>query len=245
MRRPAATAAALAALLAGPASASAQSMPPLFWLVGSPDPANQPAGTVNLALVVGARGRDAELRYRTEGGAPYAGPGRTGNVPLAQLEGLTPAQVAAADARVVFRLRRPAGTFACEGALKGGRGSGSCAFDGDEAFAAHLERSGVGRPTEAQLRDLAMNEVELGLVDELAAQGYATPSLEELAHAGRHGVSLAFLRSMGAAGFRGRSLRELVQLADHKVTPEFVREVNARAGSRQSLDAILRQFQRG
>lgn len=273
MRRPAATA-ALAALLAGPGHASPQGVPSVFWTVGGPDPARQPAGTVNLALIVGTQGRDAALRRAREGGPPYAGPGRTGNVPLGELEGLTSAQISAADARVRFYLRRPAGTFACEGTFHGGNGSGSCGFAADAGFAGELERRGIGPATEVQLLALAMHEVELGFVEELASQGYATPSAAELVMAGEHGVGTAFLRSMGGAGLPGgtvpglvlladhgvtpelvRGIRalgytdvtpeQLAALADHEVTPEAVRRINERAGSRQSIGAILRYVQRG
>ena len=92
--------------------------------------------------------------------------------------------------------------------------------------------------------------------------------------AGEHGVGTEFLRSMGAAGLSGgtvpglvlladhgvtpelvRGIRalgytdvtpeQLAALADHEVTPDAVRRINERAGSRQSIGAILRYVQRG
>jgi hypothetical protein len=275
MRRPAAPA-ALAALLATATAAytSTHDAPALLWAIGGPDPASRPpAGMVNLALIHHTPGRADPTRQGVTGGPPQAGPGRTGNVPLGELEGLTPAQLAAAESEVSFRIRREAGTFACEGTLRAGRGSGRCGFTADEGFAAELDRRGVGRPTAAQQVALAMNEVGLGHVEALAAARGATPGVADLVLVAEHGVELEYLRAVAATGFRGpvrdvvkladreveaglvRAMRELgydaitadelVSLKSQGVTPDFVRQVNQAAGSRQPVPYLLRRAQRG
>ncbi|MBV9109012.1 MAG: hypothetical protein JO306_06375 [Gemmatimonadetes bacterium] len=210
-------AAALAALLAQPGAGHAQASH-VTWVAGGPRPESRPpAGTVNLALVLGSGPR--ALRQSDVGGAPHAGPGRTRDVALAEMEGLTAQQLAAPQAEVRFRLHRDAGTFDCRGALHGGRGNGTCDFAADEAFAAELARRGVGRPTAAQQLVLGVHEARLSLLDALAASHVATPTVAELVRAAEAGVDATYVRGIIAAGHHARSLGEVVDLHDRGVQP--------------------------
>lgn len=264
MRRSAITAVAAALLSRTAAPAAAQDVPSIQWTASGGGSAGMPQGAVNFSLTY----RSAPGTRGAAGRTSQASPGRAGNLAITQLEGLTPAQVAAAEAPVRFKLRRDAGTFECEGAFNAGRGSGTCGFAPSAAFAAQLEQRGVGRPTAFQQFSLALHDVGTAYLDELAAQRYARPAVAELVDAGLHGAGLEFLKGMGAAGYKLGSLPELVRLRDHAVTPEFVgqmrelgydgltvsqlatlaahgvtpefvRQANQRAGSRQPLEQLI------
>ncbi|HEV2150224.1 MAG TPA: hypothetical protein VGR37_22690 [Longimicrobiaceae bacterium] len=178
------------------------------------------------------------LRYETSRG----GTGTTSRpVPLRELEGLTAAQLSSsAGTPVRFRLRREAGVFDCEGSLRDGRGSGQCDFAADARFAAGLDRRGIGRPTAAQQFSLALHDVGLAFVDELASQGYARPDVAELVRAGQHGARLDYLRSMGELGYRVGSLAELVRMKDHGVNAEFVRGLASHGYRDLPADELVR-----
>ncbi|HEV2149287.1 MAG TPA: hypothetical protein VGR37_17930 [Longimicrobiaceae bacterium] len=157
---------------------------------------DSPPGTVHL-----------RLRYR-------AGDPAGGTVRLSVRPG---------ELEVPGRLRREAGTFTFEGALRDGRGAGRWTFAADPGLAELLERRGAGRPSPGQQFWLAVGGLGRDFLDELRAQGYADPGVPELVRAARHGVGAEYLREMGAQGYRFGSLGVLVRMYDHGVTPAYAR----------------------
>jgi beta-lactamase regulating signal transducer with metallopeptidase domain len=147
------------------------------------------------------------------------------NVPLAQLEGLTPAQLSGAGGPVQFRLRRDAGTFTFEGVVRNGVGAGTFSFAPDASFPAELVKRGFAKPTPAEQYQLARHDVGYAFLDELTTQGYAKPQTADLVRAGQHGVGTAYLREMGALGYRLGSIESLITLRDHGVTPAYIRDL--------------------
>jgi hypothetical protein len=159
--------------------------------------------------------------------------------PLAGLDGLSAAQVAASGP-IHFRLRHDAGTFAFDGSFRNGRGTGHFSFAADPAFAAALASRGMQRPTPEQQFSLARHGVGLAYLDELAAQGYARPTTEQMVQAGVNGGDLADLRELGSLGYRLGSVDALIRMNNNGVTPAFVREL-ATAGYRSlSVDDLLK-----
>lgn len=146
------------------------------------------------------------------------------DVPLSELEGLDARGAEGGAAR--FRLRREAGTFAFNGTFSDGEGVGSYTFTPDAAFAAALARRGLARPTPQQQWSLALGDVGIAYLDELARQGYArSVTTAGLVRAGEHGAGLRYLREMGALGYRVGTLDALITLRDHGVTASYVREM--------------------
>ncbi|HET7461517.1 MAG TPA: hypothetical protein VFJ82_09710 [Longimicrobium sp.] len=146
------------------------------------------------------------------------------DVPVSELEGLDAGNAAGGAAR--FRLRREAGTFAFNGTFSDGEGVGSYTFTPDAGFAAALARRGLARPTPQQQWSMALGDVGVGYVDELARQGYArTVTTAGLVRAAEHGAGLRYLREMGALGYRVGTLDALITLRDHGVTASWVREM--------------------
>jgi beta-lactamase regulating signal transducer with metallopeptidase domain len=148
-------------------------------------------------------------------------------VPIARLEGLSPAQLQGGPSSVHFTVRRDAGTFTFDGTCRDGVGAGTYTFSPSATFAVELEKRGLGRPTPADQYQLARHDVGLAFVNELTAQGYRRPDISELVRAGQHGVHLEYLRGMGELGYRLGALDPLITLRDHGVGPDFVRELAA------------------
>lgn len=167
-----------------------------------------------------------ESRRDTAGGSHESNWSSSHSVGLEKLQGLSREQAfSAAGTNVRFDLRREAGTFACEGWFRQGKGSGHFTFVPDQGFASELGRRGLGSPDERQLFALARADVGLALLDELRAQGYERPTLEQLVRMGDHGVHADYVRGMGGMGYRLGSIDELVRMRDHGVGPDFVREL--------------------
>jgi beta-lactamase regulating signal transducer with metallopeptidase domain len=147
------------------------------------------------------------------------------NVPIAQLKGLTAAQLTGAGGPVQFTLERDAGAFTFEGVIRNGVGAGTFSFAANAKFPEELARRGFARPTAREQYQLARHDVGFAFLDELTAQGYAKPQTPDLVRAGQHGVHATYLREMGALGYRFGSLDPLITLRDHGVTPAYVREL--------------------
>lgn len=144
-------------------------------------------------------------------------------VNLADLPGLEPARLAAsASGPVHFRIARDAGRLDCQGEASNGQGSGDCRFTPDAAFAAELERRGIGTARPEQLFALTMSDTGRSLLDELARQNYARFNVADLVDAGDHGIAFDYLRDMGRHGYRVGSLAALVRVRDHGVDPAYV-----------------------
>jgi hypothetical protein len=146
-------------------------------------------------------------------------------VPLSALAGLTAQAIQGADGGVRFRLTRDAGTFSCEGRAGRGRGAGTFEFLPDPNFAIEIAKRGYERPTPAEQFDLALNNVNYDVIDELQTETYARPTIHALVEMGMHGVSLDFLRGLNELGYRVGTVDRLIELRDHGVTPDYIREL--------------------
>jgi beta-lactamase regulating signal transducer with metallopeptidase domain len=167
------------------------------------------------------------------------------SIPIAQLEGISPAMLSGAGGPVQFSLRRDAGTFSFEGALRFGVGAGTYTFAPSASFSSELAKRGLARPTAAQQYALARNDIGFAFLDELTAQGYARPDASELVAAAEHGVHLDYLREMGRLGYRLGVLESLIRQWDHGVSPQFIRELGAQGVTGLSPDDILRTRDHG
>ena len=179
-----------------------------------------------------------ELSYRAgRGESRHSRP-----IPLRTLQGLAAAQLAAsAGAPIRFRLVRDAGALECDGVARGGRGTGSCRFAANAAFATALAKRGIARPTGDQQFQLAIQGAELAVADELIRQGYGRPSAQNLVETAIFDVDVPFLRGLEAAGYRVGSVSKLVQMRIHGVTPAYIRDLATigEAYRRLPIDALV------
>lgn len=165
-------------------------------------------------------------------------------VALAELQGLTTAQLSARSAQTVrFRLVRDAGVLSCEGSASRGKGIGDCDFQDSVGFARVLQQRGFGAPKAGQLFTLALHDVGGAYIDELARQRMATVSVDDLVRASQHGVTLGYLRAMQR--YRAGSLVALVRTRDHGVDPDFIGELAALGYRDLPLDALVRARDHG
>jgi hypothetical protein len=133
----------------------------------------------------------------------------------------------AAGAPVRFRLAREAGTLACEGTGRGGRGEGECRFERAAAYFDGLRQRGVTVSRDWDAVQLAWFEVSLSLLDELKRQDYETPKVDDLVGAGVFGVTAGWMRDLDAAGYREKELRDLIPFRIFKVDAAYVRALKA------------------
>lgn len=204
------------------ASGSSQESLPGTWEIR---PAREP-GTVQLRL--------------SEGDGSHGS-----TIDVKSLDGLSPAQLAGGGGPVQFSVRRDAGTFTFEGIVRNGVGAGTFTFTANPNFSADLAKRGFERPTTADHRVLARQDIGFAFLDELTAQGYTRPSLAQLIRAAQHGVSLRYLREMGGLGYRLGRVEALVEQRNHGVSPEFIRGLAAQGMPRLSADDLIQARHHG
>ena len=160
------------------------------------------------------------------------------DVPVRELQGLD-LDHASNTSTVDFVLKRDAGSFRCHGVVQGREGAGLFTLELDAAYAAALEKRGLGRPTGDEQARLAYADAGFALLDELGAQGYPTPDVHEFLTMAQHGVNVEYVRGMAKLGYRFQTVRDLIRARDHGVDPDFVAELQSAGYSGLSYAVLL------
>lgn len=162
------------------------------------------------------------------------------NLLLAELQGLPSEALSSAKTDVSFNIVREAGTFACEGYFRDGRGTGFWTLTPNEKFIAAMRSRGYDNLTEDDLLSAALNNLTTKFIEDLKNAGYDHLTFQELRRALNHEITLAFIREMKSAGYENLSMEELIRARNHDIDGEYVKEVKAMGFERQTLDALVR-----
>lgn len=151
----------------------------------------------------------------------------SGDVPLSQLRGVTPADFSSRGEHKQFDIVRDAGTLRADGWFTGGSASGSWTFVPSAAFSSALEQRGVGRPNDKEQFELAITDFKLATLDTLLHAGFERPSAGDLVSMSEHGVNDAYVSEMKNVALRPKSIAALVRMRDHGVEPAFAAQILA------------------
>jgi len=166
-------------------------------------------------------------------------------VSIAQLKGVTAAEVEGPTSAVAFDLQRDAGTLHCHGEFSRGMGAGLFEVVLDPRYADQLAKRGVGRPTPEQQVQLALADAGFDLLDQLAADHYPTPTIDLFIKMAQHGVDVDYVKGMSKAGYRLGSVSELVRARDHGVDPTFIGAMADAGYSKLDYETLLRARDHG
>jgi hypothetical protein len=198
----------------------------------------------------GAEKVNLSLRYHVARNKPDDNSGFNSNttydIALAQLSGLTSAQVmSASGGHVEFQLRRDPGDLNFEGWFKDGHGAGHFVFVPNANFSSELTKRGFAAPSAEQQFMLAVHGVDLAYVDELRQQGYQQPTLDELVRLGTHGVRLEYVRELRTLGYEVKNADLLIRMVDHGVNLRYVRNLAALGYEKVSPEELIRSADHG
>jgi uncharacterized protein (UPF0335 family) len=163
-----------------------------------------------------------------------------GSVPLGELQGLTSEAVLSARSNVNFNVIREAGTLACEGYFREGKGAGFWTFTPNGSFLAAMRERGYGDLTGEDAFRAAMNKLTMSFIEDLKSAGYDHIEFKHLLRAASHGVTPSFIREMQSAGYQNLTLEELVRARNHNVNGQYVKEVRAMGFDKQPLEKLIR-----
>lgn len=175
-------------------------------------------------------------RHSETGGFNMTG----GTVSLAELQGLTTEAVLSARQNVNFNVVRQAGTFACEGYFREGKGAGFWTFTPSQSFLSAMRERGYDNLSGEDLLRAALHKLTTNFIDDLKSAGYERLEFKQLLRASSHGVTPEFIREMQAAGYQGLSMEELVRARNHNVDSRYVKEVRAMGFDKQPLAKLIR-----
>ena len=175
-------------------------------------------------------------RHSESGGFNMTG----GNVALGELQGLTADAASAAKANVNFNVVREAGTFACEGYFREGKGAGFWTFTPSQSFVSAMRERGYGNLSGEDLLRAAFHKVSVRLIEDLRSVGYDRLEFKQLLRASSHGVTTDFIREMQSAGYQGLAMEELVRARNHNIDGRYVKEVRAMGFDKQPLEKLIR-----
>ena len=122
-----------------------------------------------------------------------------------------------------FQIQRDAGSFACEGWFRAGKGSGHFIFTPSAGFVSDLRGFGYTGLSDEQVFSLAVHDVTRAYLRELARLGYKRVPYEQLIAMHIHGVTPAYIRALAALGHRNLDVDKLVAMRIHGVSPEGIR----------------------
>lgn len=193
----------------------------------------QLVGSVNAAELRGewtadkTRSKAGEIHFTFNRPSPKGGWNMSGETfKMADLQGVSAAQIEGATRTDInFTIVGDAGSFACEGMFREGRGTGFWTFAPSEAFRADMSRRGYGPLSDEDLMRAALNRLTRKYVDDLKAVGFDKVEYKELLRASGDGVTPGFIRDVRAAGFADATLAQFARAADNGVTAAFIREV--------------------
>ena len=154
---------------------------------------------------------------------------------IAELQGVTVADLTGSNTPVRFSIVRDAGTIACEGTFNDRKGSGDYRFTTDPGFLSAMKSRGFdfeksdmregGSTLTDRLFSAALLNVTVALADDLLSSDFGKLDVEDLFKAAIFKIDGKFARDMKATGFRNLTFDDLVQARIFKIDAEFVREV--------------------
>jgi hypothetical protein len=147
--------------------------------------------------------------------------------PRTELEGLTDAQLDAADAEARFTWKRDAGTFAFEGRFRKGDGAGHFTFSPSREYQADMKRRGYGALDDEETLSLAVHDVSRAFIDELAGLGYTKVKLDDLRSLRIHGATPEYIRGIASLGYKQLPVEDIVSFRIHGASIDYIREMQA------------------
>jgi uncharacterized protein (UPF0335 family) len=163
-----------------------------------------------------------------------------GTVALGELQGLTTEAAFSTRANVNFNVVRQAGTFACEGYFREGKGAGFWTFTPSQSFVSAMRDRGYADLTNEDLLRAALHKLSTNVVDELKSVGYERLEFKQLLRAASHNVTPEFIREMQSNGYQGLSMEELVRARNHDIDSRYIREARAMGFDKQPLEKLIR-----
>jgi hypothetical protein len=174
-------------------------------------------------------------RHSKEGGFNMSGE----TVSLSELQGLSADAASTVKTTVNFNLVRDAGTFACEGYFRDGRGAGFWTFTPSQAFVSAMRTRGYGNLSGEDLLRAAFHNLTVKFIEELKGAGYDHLTFDELVRAAGHDVTANYIRELRSAGYDGLSMEDLIHARNHEIDSSYIKEVEAMGFGKESLEDVI------
>jgi hypothetical protein len=151
-----------------------------------------------------------------------------------------------ADAGPALSIVRDPGTFALDGTLRDGRGTGALRFRPARGFGAVLASLGVrgaDAPSDHQLKNLAWGDMSAAAIREFLVLGYGPLTLRDAQDLAIFHVTPAYARAMRALGVAGaETVRGIVDLRHQGVPVAYARALAAAGETGLSAPSLAERW---
>jgi uncharacterized protein (UPF0335 family) len=161
-------------------------------------------------------------------------------IAFAELRGLTREAATSAKSEVNFNIVREAGTFACEGFFKEGKGAGFWTLTPNPAFIAAMRGRGYDNLKDEDLRRAAFNDLKVKYIDDLKQAGYDRLDFNQLSRAASHTITPQFISELRGTGFENLTMEQLIRARNHEINAEYIKEVRTMGFDKQPLETLIR-----
>jgi hypothetical protein len=158
---------------------------------------------------------------------------------LNDLQGLSAADLNAADVPVRFSLVREAGTIEAEGRFQNGKGSGTYRFTPNQNFASAMQNRGFAFKDD-HLFSATMLNLTTSFVDDLKSVGFQNLQTDDLFKAVIFKVTPQFMSEMASIGFPNLDMEDLVKARIFKIDAEYARDVRAMGFSNANMEDLTK-----
>jgi len=162
------------------------------------------------------------------------------SVKLAELRGLTAAQMASASGgNVHFEIAREAGTLACDGYFRQQQGAGTFAFHADPRFAPAIQALGISGVDQRRLLSMAFVDVTTAWTRQMKAAGVQVETAKQLIEMRIFRVTPEYVRDLRSLGYTVTDPRQLTKLRIFHVTPDSIRSLQS-AGYHPDVEDLVK-----
>ncbi len=193
-------------------------------------PARSPASAITGQWLIepGDKAGTVQLTLQRHDGSRRHHMSSSDVVVSSQVRGLDWKQAqSSSGAAVRFQIQRDAGSFACEGWFRDGKGSGHFTFAPSAGFRSDMRALGYGGLSGEEIFSLAVHDLTRAYIRELGRLGYNRLPYEKLIAMHIHGVTPAYIRELAALGHRKLDADQLVAMRIHGVSAQAIRQFAA------------------
>lgn len=159
---------------------------------------------------------------------------------FAELQGLTREAATSAKTTVSFSIVREAGTFACEGFFKEGKGAGFWTLTPNPNFVSAMRGRGYDNLKDEDLLRAAMRNLNVKYIDDLKAAGYERLEFNLLSRAASHNITPQYIRELQTNGYENLTMEQIIRARNHEINTEYIKEARAMGFDKQPLETLIR-----
>jgi hypothetical protein len=143
------------------------------------------------------------------------------------------------DTKGTFKLTREAGTMEFTGKFEGDNGMGRYNFTGDQQYAAHMTREGVGTMAENDLMVFFFIDIKKSYLQMLKESGFAQVRKNDLIPMAALNIDKPFISSIQNNGYKNVGMHQLIPLKSLNIDGNYIKSIREAGYTKVTLDQLI------